>query len=216
MILKLNPESIWGVVLRVWLAILPSIFILLSLCCTAPEGESPPSSPPPPLPQSPETKPKVEWSSDGTITPGEYAGSNTYGEYEIHWHTDEQYVYIGMKAKTIGWLSVGIQPNMKMMDSDMIFGFVKEDKAMVYDLFSIGDFGPHPLDTELDGVDNILEASGSEEDGYTTIECKRALDTGDEYDLRLTKGVIKIIWAYGDDDKLTLKHTSRGYGELDL
>ena len=180
-------------------------------------GGEPTATPTPTVKPSPTPTPiPVEWSADGIITPGEYSGTNIYGNYEIHWSSDEQYIYIGMRAKTDGWVSLGIQPGSRMKDADMIFGFVKDSETTVYDLFSTGDFGPHPPDTDLGGTDDVIESGAREEGGYTTIEFKRLLNTGDEYDNPLQSGVNKIIWAYGSADELSLQHTARGYGEIDL
>lgn len=190
---------------------------LLSIAGLSACAEPAPPSPPTPTPTSgPPPKPADVWSADGVITAEEYPGEMQYGDYEIHWASDEQYVYIGISAKTSGWVAVGFQPGRRMKDADMVFGFVEDGETTVYDLFSTGDFGPHPLDTELGGTDDILKFGGSEEEGVTTIEFKRALDTGDEYDKPLSQGINKIIWAYGSDDKLALKHARRGYGELNL
>jgi PKD repeat protein len=158
----------------------------------------------------------VEWLPDGVIDAGEYTKTNAYGDYEIYWRSDGEYIYIGMKAKTSGWVALGIQPGSRMKDADMVFGFVKGGQATVYDLFSTGDFGPHPPDTELGGTADIAEYGGKEQDGYTIIEFKRDLNTGDDYDNPLSSGVNKIIWAYGASDDLTLQHSTRGYGEIDL
>jgi hypothetical protein len=173
------------------------------------EPEPEPSRPPAPV-----TTTGV--SMDGTISQGEYAEVVTHGSYEIHWTSDEQFIYIGLKARTSGWVSIGIQPGSKMKDSDMILGFVKDGEAIVYDLYSTGNFGPHPPDTELGGSNDILDFGGSEKEGYTIIEFKRELNTGDKYDIQFSKGKIKIIWAYGSGDNLDLKHSARGYGELDI
>ena len=103
-----------------------------------------------------------------------------------------------------------------MKDADMIFGFVEGGKIIVADMYSTGDFGPHPPDITQGGAYNILESGGKEEGGYTVIEFKRALDTGDKYDKPLVKGVNKIIWAYGSDYIQGMKHANRGYGEIEL
>jgi hypothetical protein len=121
-----------------------------------------------------------------------------------------------MKAKTNGWLAVGTQPGTTMKDADMVLGFVSDGKATVYDLYCTGDYGPHPPDTELGGTNDILEFGGKEVAGYTTIEFKRLLDTGDKYDRPFSKGTNKIIWSYGLDDQSMIKHVSRGLGEIDL
>jgi hypothetical protein len=172
------------------------------------------------LPQTPPVSSvpqPVAWSADGVISSsGEYTNINTYGDYEINWTSDEKYIYIGLKVKTSGWVALGIQPGLMMKDADIILGDISDGKVAVYDQFSTGNFGPHLSDTELGGINDILEFGGTETGGYTTIEFKRALDTGDEYDHPLLKGVNKIIWAYGSDDQSKIKHVSRGYGELDL
>ena len=163
------------------------------------------------------TPPLVEeWSADGIIKAREYHGSNIYGDYEIYWLNDEQYVYIAMKAKTSGWVSMAIQPGSKMKDADVVIGFIKDGEATLYDFFSTGNYGPHSPDTQLGGTDNIIEFGGKEESGFTTMEFKRALNTGDNYDIPLASGVNKIIWAYSSSDSLKTKHSKRGYGEINL
>ena len=196
------------------------LLFVLGAACSQPQvpSEPPPASPPassqtPPISSAPQP---AEWSADGVITDGEYGGVGTFDDYEIHWTSDGNYIYIGMKAKTSGWLAVGTQPGTTMKDADMVLGFVSDGKATVYDLFCTGDFGPHPPDTELGGTNDILEFGGKEMGGYTTIEFKRLLDTGDKYDRPFSVGSNKIIWSYGLDDQSTIKHVNRGYGELDL
>jgi len=183
-------------------------------CTPAPTPTTTPSSPPTPTPTMP--KPADVWSADGVITMREYSGNMREGKYLISWWSDTQYVYIGVRVETNGWVAVGIQTGSKMKDADMVFGFVEDGHVEIYDLFSTGDFGPHPPDTELGGTDDILEFGGSEADGFTTIEFKRALDTGDEFDIPLSQGVNRIIWAYGSSDGLAARHSNRGYGEINL
>lgn|GEM_PF-693127 len=158
----------------------------------------------------------ARWSADGVINAGEYTEVKKLGDYEIHWLSDNEYIYIAMKAETTGWVALGIQPGSMMKDADIILGFVKNGKAEVADHFSTGIYGPHSLDTEFGGTDDIIEFGGQEMGGYTTIEFKRLLNTGDKYDMQLSNGVNKIIWSYGLDDQSTEKHVSRGYAEIDI
>jgi hypothetical protein len=197
------------------------LLFVLGVACSPPQLPSEPS-PAPPSESLPQTTPvssapqPIAWSADGVISSGEYTNINTYGDYEINWTSDEKYIYIGLKVKTSGWVALGIQPGTLMKNADMVLGFVSDNKTTVYDQFSTGDFGPHLSDTELGGTNDILDFGGQEVGGYTIIEFKRALDTGDKYDHPLLKGVNTIIWAYGSDDQSKIKHVSRGYGELDL
>jgi len=204
------------------LAVFSVGLVILVTACTPQVPASQPSVPQPPAPPTSPTPPTslapqpVKWLADGFITDGEYVGVETFDDYEIHWTSDGNYIYIGIKAKTSGWLAVGTQPGTTMKDADVVLGFVSDGKATVYDLYCTGDYGPHPPDTELGGTNDILEFGGKEVGGYTTIEFKRLLDTGDKYDRPFSKGTNKIIWSYGLDDQSTIKHVNRGLGEIDL
>lgn len=169
----------------------------------------------PPATAEPE-KEEVKWAGDGVLGDIEYLGEMSYGNYEIRWINDDQYIYIGIKAKTTGWVAIGFEPTSGMKDADMVFGFVQGGKTVISDQFSTGTYGPHSPDTELGGTDDILESGGKEEGGFTIIEFKRTLDTGDQYDKALAEGAIKIIWAYGPDDEITKKHAVRGDGEISI
>ena len=91
-----------------------------------------------------------------------------------------------------------------------------DGKLSIADMFSTGEFGPHPPDTQLSGTDDILASGGKVDNGYTTIEFKRKLNTGDKFDKPLIMGINKIIWAYSNEPVLTIKHSSRGSGEIEL
>jgi len=162
---------------------------------------------------APEANPD-KWIADGLITTGEYAGRTSYGDYEIHWNSDGQYIYIGMRAKASGWVAVGFQPGPLHRETDMVLGLVRDGQVSVFDMFSIAELGPCTADSELGGRDDVLEYGGREEGGYTVVEFKRLLSTGDEYDGKLFSGVNEIVWAYSTLDDPRQKHTSRGHGEI--
>ena len=199
----------------IYLSILVFIFMISITGCTssnAPNDKTTPQESP--ILASIQSTPTIEWVPDGIITPGEYLGSENYGSCVIYWRSDSQYIYIGMTAETSGWLAIGIQPGSRMNNADMIMGTVINGKTEVQDQFSTGDFGPHRIDTELGGTDDIQAFSGKEESSKTTIEFKRAFVTNDKYDISFAKGANKIIWSYGASDKTELKHSTRGYGAI--
>lgn len=157
-----------------------------------------------------------EWAADGVIASGEYAGQESYGDYEINWSSDGQYVFIGMRAKTSGWVAVGFRPEPLHRETDTVLGFVSDGKTSVLDMFSVAELGPCSADGELGGSDDVLEYGGREEGGYTTIEFKRLLSTGDEFDGELLTGANEIMWAYSSLDDPRQKHADRGRGEIEL
>jgi hypothetical protein len=161
-------------------------------------------------------QPGETWQADGVLGDNEYLNEMAYGDYEVRWKADESNIYFGIKAKTEGWLAIGLNPSSQMKDADMIFGAVSNGQTIVSDQFSTGTFGPHSPDAELGGSEDIIEFGGREDGGFTTLEFSRALDTGDSYDNALTKGKIKIIWAYSSSDDFDSQHTSRSSGEITL
>jgi hypothetical protein len=183
----------------------------------------------------PQSAPKVsehlateKWTADGIVGENEYARSMTLfgpfasgysgGNMDIFWKNDADFLYMAMKGNTTGWLSVGFEPEQWMKNADTIIGFVENDKAVVIDEFSTGNYGPHVPDTQLGGTDNILEYGGREQNGQTTIEFKRRLDTTDQFDKAFVPGQkVSIIWAMADADMDQQKHNvAKGEGIMEL
>lgn len=206
-----------GGMLRLTLAVLVPAVLLLGLACSGGDGTPTPTPGTTSTPAgTPIATASAEWVPDGLISAGEYAGSEIHGNYEVYWKGDGQYVYVGMRARTGGFVAVGFQPGNRMKGADIVLGFVESGQVSVFDMYSTGDFGPHPSDTDLGGTYDVAESGGREEGGSTTIEFKRALVTGDDRDNPLSPGSNRIIWSYGSSDSPTLQHAARGYGELTL
>ncbi len=146
---------------------------------------------------------------DGIVEEDEYRQKLELEEerFIVFWKNDHEFLYMALKAKTTGWVAIGFEPTTRMKDADMIFGWVKDGQATLLDLYSTGSTGPHPPDEELGGTNDILEFEGTEEGGYTTIEFKRKMDTGDKYDKVLIPGqTLNFIWAMATSDSLNRKH----------
>jgi len=156
----------------------------------------------------------VPFQADGIISSGEYDHQQKYGDYELFWKSNNTTISIGMRAKATGFVAVAIQPGTLMKDADIILGLVKDGKTEIHDMYSTGNFGPHPEDITLGGTNDISVFGGKEEGGYTIIEFQRDLMTNDEYDHQITSGINKIIWAYSQSDEIQIQHSTRGYGEI--
>lgn len=169
-----------------------------------------------------------KWTADGAVGSNEYARSMTFfgpetsgysgGNLEIYWKNDAEFLYMALKGNTTGWLSVGFEPEEWMKNADMIIGFVENGKAIVLDEYSTGNYGPHVSDTELSGTYDLLEYGGTEQNGQTTIEFKRKLNTGDKFDKAFVSGQkVSIIWAMADADVDQQKHNvAKGEGVMEL
>jgi hypothetical protein len=150
-------------------------------------------------------------------------GSNEYeldvplggGDFHIYWQFTGENITMAMKARSTGWIALGIDPEQIMKGADMIFGWVdSEGNAHILDCYSIGKLGPHPPDIE---PTDIVEYAGAESGGWTVIEFKRAAATSDKYDKDIEmEGKTKLIWAYGSSDNFDIKHTKRGTAAVDF
>jgi hypothetical protein len=158
------------------------------------------------------------WLPDGVVSRGEYYVSTVVesGNYELHYRSDGRYVYVAMKAKTRGWVGVGIEagPGQGMGDASMAYGYVKDGRATLIDSVGTGPHS-HAPDVEMGGSDDIIQYGGREEDGITVIEFMRPVDTGDPLDIPYTAGKLGVIWAYGPDDDVGM-HVERGRVEVDF
>jgi hypothetical protein len=189
-----------------FIAFLLCVLVLLS-GCIQPQEE----------PQVSKKAVSEEWKPDGIVGENEYSRSMVLsspakqgysgGEMEISWKNDRDYLYMALKGKTDGWLSIGFEPTEWMKDADTIMGWVDGGKADIRDEYITGNYGPHVNDTDLGGTNDILVSSGSHEGGYTVIEFKRKLDTGDKFDKAFVPGQgISMIWATADRNDHDLKH----------
>ncbi len=163
---------------------------------------------------------RAEVVMDGKITDKEYPQSKTFdkGNFELHWQVLGENVFIAMKAKTNGWVSLGIAPTVMMKDADMIIAWVeKNGETKLFDAFSTGEMGPHPPDEKLGGTNDISTFAGTELGEYTTIEFQRKLDTGDSYDRPFPRsGNLKIIVAFGNRDDFAAMHSFRATDTISI
>lgn len=177
-------------------------------------------------PQVSEKAATEEWKADGLVGDNEYSRSidlssparqgYSGGNLSVFWKNDEEYLYMALKGKTSGWVSIGFEPSEWMKDADIIMGWVENGQAVTMDEYSTGNYGPHVNDTDLGGSDDILESGGSQGSGYTVLEFKRRMNTGDKFDKAFTPGQeIPVIWAMADSSDHDVKHNV-AYGEAVL
>jgi hypothetical protein len=158
---------------------------------------------------------------DGIITNGEYKySSDLFNDTTLilYWKVENDTLISAMVARTEGWISIGFKPSSGMKDADQIFGYIENNGTVnVFDCYSTGKYGPHPIDESLGGTYDILAYGGSEKNGTTIIEFQRNLTTQDEFDNNLeSKGEFKIIWAIGTEDEFHSTHFRVGAGTLNL
>jgi hypothetical protein len=75
----------------------------------------------------------------------------------------------------------------------------------------------HNDDHKIDGQTNVSNVSGSEEKGTTEVAFTMPLDSGDAKDAPLSlDGDNIVLLAYGNSDRIVLKHKFRALLSLNL
>lgn len=129
--------------------------------------------------------------------------------FSLEWSVEGKDITFTLRAKTTGWISVGFNPSQVMVDAQIIIGAVTDGETLIRDDFGNGLF-THIPDTAAGGTDDITLLSGREADGWTELVFSIPIDSGDEYDSRLTLGKShKVLIAYGPDgiDSFKTKHS---------
>ena len=157
---------------------------------------------------------------DGRVAPGEYAFNASFegGHFELHWTMLGDRIQLAISARTTGWLALGLEPTKMMQGADMVIGWWNSTTDFqIVDAYSTGLTGPHPPDTELGGTYDILTYLATQENGTTTLELTRLLDTKDRFDHVIrTDGDMHIIWSTSDSKEFDQKHSHKGLGVVNF
>ena len=179
--------------------------------------------------QAPEAEPAVEPEVavvaealaehvvDGTIAEGEYPHRTTVIGVDVYWKNDAEQLNIGLVSPGTGYVSIGLDPEDRMLGANYIIAFMQEGELHISD-----DFGSHPIahthDTNRGGTDDIVASAGAEWPDQTVVEFIIPLDSGDSHDKVLVPGnTYPILVAYHDlRDGFSARHSGRGSGEITL
>ncbi len=140
----------------------------------------------------------------------------TGGIFRISWSNTDDTISIGIKAQTTGWIGLAISPSLTKGRSDLIIGSVSGGQLNLIDSYDPGFSGGHPQDATVGGKNDLFDISGSESGGVTTIEFKRRLNTGDQFDIPLVNGANPFLFALGPDDTMASEHSLTGAGEISI
>ena len=153
---------------------------------------------------------------DGVISPDEYEHSQELepDTFWVHWSIVDDSIIMGLRANTTGWLALAFDTIYPTADLDVIFGrVVNGTETETRDVRADRDWEVVSDDTEMaTGTHDIMDATGSETAGFTTIEFHRKLYTGDEvgdHDLPAV-GEVLVEWYIGADDNWTKDPDKQG------
>jgi hypothetical protein len=135
---------------------------------------------------------------DGSVAAGEYTGTLVLGRYSISMSRHGGELYIGMSARTAGWVAVGLG-SLKMNGATILIGYVNRDGLRLK-----VQRGVAHTHTDTPG-DALLGSAGTETGGRTTIEMR--LKAAPFIAQGATQ--IQMIVAFGNTDSFTVPHAFR-------
>ncbi len=133
----------------------------------------------------------------------------------VSWSIDKEQIHVKLTAKTTGWVAIGFDPEKAMQGADIIIGAVKKGKVRIEDHYGDRKRG-HSPDKKLGGDNHVLNPTGEEVDGVTTICFSLALDSGDKWDKPIhAEGTSRMMIAYGSGrDSFKSRHQYRAVYDI--
>nr|XP_039260892.1 ankyrin-2-like [Styela clava] len=150
-----------------------------------------------------------------------YDGSMELAEgVYLEWKVEGDFILLRLDYMATGWIGIGFPKTTKahgMKDSDIIMGWVNNNKGYVLDAYAKKNGVP-----EVDSTSDVEIISAKEEGGFTTMVFKRPIVAINKDDVTIEKGEIAIIWAYGNIGSLSETisgaehHSQRGQARIAL
>jgi len=140
----------------------------------------------------------------------EYQHKLEVKDMQFSWTIEGDKIHVQVTAETTGWVSIGFDPESAMEGANIIIGAVKDGKVKIEDHYGDRKRG-HSSDEDLGGKNDVINPSGSEVDGVTTISFTYPLNTGDKYDKVIQpQGKSRVMLAYGaGKDSFKTRHPYR-------
>lgn len=138
-------------------------------------------------------------------------------EMQFSWSIDDKNIHIMISAKTTSWVAIGFEPENAMQGANIVIGYIKNGTPKIEDHYGIRKTG-HTSDKKLGGTDDVINPSGQEEGGVTTISFTLPLITEDKWDKPIKpSGTTRIILAHGQGrDSFSSVHPFRTVYDIDL
>ncbi|KAL5011589.1 hypothetical protein ScPMuIL_010140 [Solemya velum] len=122
------------------------------------------------------------------------------GEYFLFWKFFDENVTFEVHVRTYGYVGFGLSLHGGMYPADVIIGWVDNGRPHFADYHTLSDSTPI-LDPSQDWV--LLYSE--ENDFGTILKFSRPLDTCDENDRVIDNRTTYVIYAYSDDDPVSLE-----------
>jgi hypothetical protein len=130
------------------------------------------------------------------IVQGMEEKSVTVNGMQVQWHLQGGNVHVRLTAPTTGWVAVGFNTRDDIVGTNLIMAAVQQGQVRIEDQYVVRA-GEHPLVTTLGGISAVSNASGTEQNGRTSVSFTIAQHNSDRFHYNLTEAAsIYLICAY--------------------
>ena len=147
----------------------------------------------------------------GTAGKGDqgYTYKITLEKIQFDWSIDNSNLRIKLFAQTPGWIGIGFNPTEEMKDAEFILGFATGGTVTISNQHGVSKT-LHSKNTDLGGVDRVINPSGKETNNGTEISFTIPYKTGDKLAKPTSvKEDIPVLLAYGQSKHLMQLHSFR-------
>jgi len=136
--------------------------------------------------------------------------------FQATWYFQDDQLVVEMVAPTEGWVALGFNERDDIVGTNLIMGAVVDDQIIIEDQYVVKP-GEHPPAEQIGGQSAIMTASGSEQNGQTTISFSLPQKAVDQYHYDLSpQREIFLILAYSREDDFEHHSLMRKHVKIEL
>jgi DOMON domain len=126
--------------------------------------------------------------------------ATTVNGMTFQWRFEKDYLQCRATAPTNGWVALGFNTKDELNGTNLIMGAVVQDYVTIDDRFIVKP-GDHRSITDLGGSEALVNRSGKEVNGTTTVSFSIPLSVNDKFHHNLHEGKeYYVLMAYSQED----------------
>ena len=130
---------------------------------------------------------------------------------DIYWEfSEEQELYMMLKAPVSGWISIGFEPSRRMKDAKIVIIGFENEEIILEEHYGNTQISHRKIEEKY-----ITQFYGERTEEYSLAEFVIPLDTESRYNRLQPGSIIKAIIAYhSDSDNFMRRHSQRDTIEI--
>jgi hypothetical protein len=126
--------------------------------------------------------------------------TTTVNGMTFQWRFDKDHLQCRATAPTKGWVAIGFHTKDELRGTNLIMGAVEQGYVTIDDRFIVKP-GDHQSIIELGGSEAVVQRTGKEENGTTSISFSIPVSVNDKFHHNLVEGKeYYVLMAFSQED----------------